>query len=228
MYFKNLVLSAVAIAFIASLFFSVYQSFFITPIIIASEVYEVAEPTVSGIAEAWHPEKGIERSSFSFMANFLVCFGYSLLLLSAMATRESIKLSQGIIWGGAAYLSIFVAPGLGLAPEIPGMEAADLEGRQIWWVFTVLLTAIGLWLIAFKSFPLKGMGLSLLFIPHLIGAPQPETDGFINTDPQAVKVLTQLWHDFILQTSIANGLLWLIIGLLSVLLLVKFIHPLHS
>ena len=227
MYFRNLVLSAVAIAIIAGLFLSLYQHFLITPIILASEVYEVIDPTAQGIVEDWRPEEGLERSSFSFMANFLVCFGYALLLLTAMATKESMKLAQGFIWGIAAYLSLFVAPALGLAPEIPGMEAAHLEGRQIWWLLTVLLTALGLWSIAYQGLILKGIGVLLLIIPHLIGAPQPERHGFVTTDPEAINTLTHLWHHFILQTSIANGLLWLIIGLFAAFLSVKFIYPLN-
>ncbi len=227
MYFRNLVLSAVTIAIVAGLFLSLYQYFFITPIIIASEVYEVIEPMMSYTVEAWSPEEGLERTSFSFMANFLISFGYALLLLTMMATKDSMKLAQGFMWGIAAYLSIFVAPGLGLAPEIPGMEAAYLEGRQTWWLLTVFLTALGLWSIAYQAFILKGMGGLLLIIPHLIGAPQPETHGFVNTDPEAINALTHLWHDFILQTSIVNGLLWLIIGVLSAFFSLKFIYPLN-
>jgi len=227
MYFRNLVLSALAIAIVAGLFLSLYQYFLITPIILAAEVYEVIEPTVVGTVESWRPEEGLERTSFSFIANFLVCFGYALLLLTMMATKDSIKLAQGLIWGIAAYLSLFVAPALGLAPEIPGMEAAHLEGRQIWWLLTVLLTALGLWSIVYQAIILKGLGVLLIIIPHLIGAPQPEHHGFINTDPEAIKALTALWHDFILQTSIANGLLWLIIGILSAFLSIKFIYPLN-
>ncbi len=226
MYFRNLVLLAVAIGMVAGLFLSLYQHFFITPIILASEIYEVIEPPVKGTIEAWSPENELERSSFSVIANFLVCFAYSLLLLSAMAFRPSIKLSYGFLWGIAAYLSIFIAPALGLAPEIPGMEAASLEGRQTWWLLAVLFTAIGLWLIAFKPLIFKVIGGLLLIIPHLLAAPEPEKHGFTNPNPEAINALTDLWHDFILQTSIANGLLWLIIGALSAFLITKFIHPL--
>jgi len=227
MYFRNLTLSAFAIAIVAGLFLSLYQYFFITPIIVASEVYEVAEPAVAGAVEAWHPENGFERTSFSFIANFLVCFSYALLLITLMATQNLTKLAHGVLWGIAAYLSFFVAPALGLAPEIPGMEAAYLEGRQSWWLLTVLLTALGLWSIAYQRPILKGIGTILLIIPHLIGAPQPEHHGFVNTDLEAINSLTALWHGFILQTSIANGLLWLIIGILSAFLSIKFIYPLN-
>lgn len=227
MYFRNLVLSAVIIAIIAGLFLSLYQYFVITPIILASEVYEIIEPIKDNTVKIWSPEDGIERSSFSFVANFLLCFAYGLLLLSAMAIKNSITLVQGIFWGLAAYLSIFIAPALGLAPEIPGMEAAHLEGRQTWWIFTVLSTIFALWLIAFKPITFKAIGGLLLIVPHLIGAPQATHHGFVNTNPQAVHALTALWHDFILQTSLANALLWLIIGSLSAFLTAKFIYPLN-
>ena len=226
MYFRNLVLSAFTIAIVAGLFLSAYQASAITPIILESEIYEVFEAVTEGSLEAWSPEDGAERSGFSLIANFLVCFAYALLLMSAMATRKNLTVSQGVFWGSCAYLSIFVAPAIGLAPEIPGMEAAHLEGRQAWWLLTVIFTALGLWSLAFKATPFKIFACLLILTPHLIGAPQPEHHGFVNQKPEAVMALTDLWHQFIIQTSIANGLLWLIIGSLSAFLTLKFIFPL--
>ncbi len=227
MYFRNLVLSAFIIAISVGAIFSIYQAVFITPIIVDSEVYEVIETTTNQVA-AWAPEDGIERETWSFVTNFLLCFAYALILLSAMATQTSVTVVKGLFWGGAAYLSVFVAPALGLPPEIPGMEAAYLEGRQGWWLLTVVLTVIALWLIAFHSAMNKIIGVLLLLIPHFIGAPQPEIDGFINTDPQAIEALTQLWHKFIIQTSLANALLWLLIGGSSGYLVEKFIYSIDN
>jgi len=228
MYFRNLILSAFTIAIVAGFFLSVYQAYAITPLIVESEIYEVLETITENTPEAWSPEEGIERSGYSFIANFLVCFAYALLLMSAMATRQSLTITQGLLWGACAYLSVFVAPAIGLAPEIPGMEAAHLEGRQAWWLLTVLLTALGLWSLAFKSTPFKIFACLLILTPHLMGAPQPEHHGFVNQNPEAITALTDLWHQFITQTSIANGLLWLIIGSLSAFLTLKFIFPLDS
>ncbi len=227
MYFRNLVLSAFAIAIVAGLFLSIYQEVFITPIILASETYEVVMPEAGHAEEAWGPEDGSERSSFNFLSNFLVCFAFSQLLLSAMTTRNAVKPIQGIFWGGAAYLSVFAAPALGLPPEIPGMEAAYLEGRQVWWLFTVASTATALWLLAFSDLAFKGIGALALTIPHIIGAPQPVVHGFVNSDPSAVSALTRLWHEFIVQTSLANALLWLIIGISAAILANLFIYPLE-
>ncbi len=228
MYFRTLVLSAVVIAIFAGLVLSIYQASFITPIIVGSEVYEVVEAIshhteVDGI-EAWAPEDGAERTSWNFASNFLLCFAYALILLSAMSLKTSVNTIKGVFWGGAAYLTVFVAPALGLPPEIPGMEAAQLEGRQAWWLLTVALTAISLWLIAFQHKFYKLVGVIILLIPHIIGAPQPEIHGFANTDTQAIEALTLLWHDFILQTSIANALLWVIIGALSGYITNNFVY----
>jgi cobalt transporter subunit CbtA len=231
MYFRTLVLSAFAIAIIAGAILSAYQAFFITPIIVGSEVYEVAEPVThhqTEEGEAWAPEDGVERHSWNFASNFLLCFAYALILLSAMSIKTSVNIIKGIFWGGAAYLTVFVAPAIGLPPEIPGMEAAQLEGRQAWWLLTVILTAISLWLIAFQKNVYKVVGVILLIIPHILGAPQPELHGFANTDPAAVEALTGLWYDFILQTSIANALLWVIIGALSGFIANKYIYSIDD
>jgi len=229
MYFRTLVLSALVIAVFAGAVISLYQAYFITPLILGSEVFEVAEPAghhqqIEEI-EAWAPEDGIERNSWNFTSNFFLCFAYALILLSAMSINATATTLKGVLWGLAAYLAIFAAPALGLPPEIPGMEAAQLEGRQAWWLLTVILTAISLWMIAFQTYHFKVVGLVIMLLPHLLGAPQPEHHGFANTDPTAITELTQLWHHFVIQTSIANALLWIVIGALAGFLTKKYIYP---
>ncbi len=105
------------------------------------------------------------------------------------------------------------------------MEAAYLEGRQIGWLFTVFITALSVWLIAYQAMVHKLIGLLLIISPQVIDAPQPEVHGFSNTHPQAIEALTGLWHQFVLQTSIANLLLWLVIGMGSAYWLNKYIQP---
>src|SRR3546814_4839555 len=41
-----------------------------------------------------------------------------------------------------------LAPAYGLAPELPGMPAADLAARQVWWVGTALSTGAACLLLA--------------------------------------------------------------------------------
>lgn len=235
MYFRNIILCSFVIAILSSFVLSAYQAAFITPIIVGSEVYEVAETgsahhhgTVINAEEAWAPEDGVERHGWNFASNFLLVFAYTLILMSFMSFRDSVTPLKGVVWGFAAYLIIFVIPAFGLSPEIPGMEAAQLEGRQAWWFLTVILSAVAFWLIAFENKQYKLVGILLLILPHLLGAPQPEIHGFANTEPKAVEALTGLWHSFLLQTYLANAILWIIIGALSGLMTQKFIYSLNS
>ena len=80
--------------------------------------------------------------------------------------------------GSAGFTVFALAPALGLPPLPPGMEAAGLVQRQVWWIVTATTTAIGLGLIVFPRrlvYPVIGVGL--LILPHLIGAPEPPEIG---------------------------------------------------
>ena len=226
MYFRQIFLTSCLSALAASIGFSLYQWYLVNPIIFAAEVYELAEPLDSSVleqSEPWGPDDGIGRSLYTLLANFLMSLAYSLLLASAMVFRGSSSTLKGLLWGMAAYLSVFVAPALGLPPEIPGMEAAELVQRQNWWLLTVSLTAIGLSVLAYSPRYYKGAGLILMLLPHLIGAPESAIHGFNHPDPDAVIKLTELWQQFILQTSIANAILWFIISCSTGYLCHKFI-----
>ncbi len=215
MYFRQIFLVACLSAIIASIGFSLYQFYFINPLIFAAELYETAEPLDlhgTGHLQEWAPDEGIERSFYTLLANFLMSLGYSLLLAAMMVFSSTSSLLKGMAWGVAAYLSLFVAPSIGLPPEIPGMEAADLNARQNWWFLSVIATAIGLAILAFSRLYYKGAGVILIMLPHIIGAPVAVMHGFSHPDPLAIAELTVLWQQFVLHTSIANALLWLIIG----------------
>lgn len=231
MYFRQVFLVACLTSLVASLGFSLYQFNFINPIIFAAEFYEVADPVdIQGMAqvESWAPGDGIERSLYTLLANFLMSLAYALLLASAMVFRGNSSALKGIAWGMAAYLTFFVAPSLGLPPEIPGMEAADLNSRQDWWLLCVVLTAMGLAVFAFSPLYYKGAGLIFVILPHLIAAPAAEIHGFSHPDPAAVAKLMELWQQFILHSYIANALLWIIIGSVTGFLCHKFIDDAPS
>ena len=231
MYFRQTFLIACLTALVASLGFSLYQFNFVNPIIFAAEFYEVAEPVdiqAMGQAEPWAPGDGIERSFYTLLANFLTSLAYGLLLASAMVFRGNSSALKGGVWGIAAYLSFFVAPSLGLPPEIPGMEAADLNLRQNWWLLSVVFTAMGLTVFAFSPLYYKGAGLILIILPHLVAAPVAEIHGFSHPDPTTVATLIELWQQFILHSYIANALLWLIIGSVTGFLCHKFIDDAPS
>ena len=96
----------------------------------------------------------------------------------AFAKQRRTKLSpkQGVIWGLAGFIAVHFAPGFSLAPEGPGVAAADVYARQFWWFATVACAASAMWIIAFGSGVIAlGTAAILLLAPHIIGAPQPDT-----------------------------------------------------
>ncbi|WP_250656020.1 CbtA family protein [Alkalimarinus coralli] len=165
--------------------------------------------------EAWGPEDGAERTFFTFLSSTLMAIGFSLVVISGMALSGKTSPVAGLLWGLAGYLSFFVSPSLGLPPEIPGMEAAALEGRQSWWLLAVTFTSLGLGLLAFGKGALRWGGLLVIAIPHILGAPQPAMHGFAHPDANAVAALEALVGQFVMATTVVNGVFWVCLGLLS-------------
>ncbi len=233
MIFRNLVFSAVLVGIISGIVLALVQQVSVTPIILAAEGFEISEaPEVnsdghtdsehSHSADAWAPEDGSERLIYTTGANILASTGFALLLLAAMTYKGKVSLRSGVLWGVAGYLTFFVAPFMGLHPEIPGMEATNLQGCQGWWLITISLTALGLGLIAFAPVGLKVAGVFLLIIPHVLGAPLPEVHGFNHPDANVVVTLEVLAHNFLQATAIANAIFWLVLGLSSAYFINKF------
>ncbi len=158
----------------------------------------------------------------------LAAIGFSVLLLAIMGQLQLSGITRltalkGLAWGGAGFIAFFVAPGLGLPPEIPGVEAAPLENRQEWWVLTVLVTGAGLAMLAFAPKLVKIGGLVLLAAPHLVGAPHGAGPEFSHSDPQVVETLMALHSDFILASAYTNAVFWLVLGLMSAWVLNKWV-----
>lgn len=223
--FYRIVLAAVAAGILAGLLLTGVQQLQVAKIILQAEVYEdaadaakEAQATAQTAAghdhqhehehhhDDWKPENGFERTGFSVIANITIAVGFGLLLASAFHLRGgAIGWRQGLLWGAAGYLVFFLAPSLGLRPEVPGTAAAPLVDRQIWWLATAALTAGGLSLFAFtRSWQLKLVAVAMLVAPHLVGAPQPELEH--SAAPAA------LAQSFIAATALSNALLWLALG----------------
>jgi cobalt transporter subunit CbtA len=157
----------------------------------------------------WEPAPGGERLFYTVLANISMAVGYALLLAAALTLRgKPVDWRAGLLWGGAAYLVFFVAPSLGLPPELPGTEAAPVVARQSWWIATAGATAAALALLAWaRHWGLKLAALALLVVPHLVGAPQPAVHGALA--PAA------LAREFIVATAVANAVFWLALGALT-------------
>lgn len=235
--FNRIVSTAVAAGLVAGLALTAVQLVQVTPIILQAEAYEDAAPAPAVVAPAahshadahahqheaahehagWKPENGTERTLYTIVANVTMSIAYGLLLCAALTVAGARPTPrQGLLWGAACYVAFFVAPSLGLPPELPGTAAAPLEQRQIWWALTALSSAAGLALLAFgKRSPVRYIAAMILLVaPQLAGAPQPLVHA--RTAPEA------LAHAFVIASALANAAFWLVLGWCTALFFKKF------
>lgn len=127
-------------------------------------------------AETWMPADGLERTVFTGIATIGTAIGLAFVLLAGMLLAgDRITETAAIGWAAAGFAVTGLAPAAGLPPELPGMPAADLAGRQAWWIATAVCTAVALWLILRSEHGwAKALGLLILVAPHVWGAPHPE------------------------------------------------------
>ncbi|WP_442583297.1 CbtA family protein [Mesorhizobium sp. ASY16-5R] len=229
--FRNVVFIAAIAGLLASLVMAVMQSFSTDPLILKAETYEnAAEPahdhgapaadaTAPAASEAapavaeheheeegWAPADGFERFSFNVLANLVSGFGFALVLVAVSEFAGGISSwRSGVLWGFAGFAVFTLAPGLGLPPELPAMPAADLGARQAWWIATVVATAAGLALIAFRgTVVLSIIGVALIVLPHVVGAPQPAS----HESP----IPADLHHQFVVASTVTNLIFWVLLG----------------
>lgn len=211
--FRELVVAALLTGLLAGLLLTAVQQIQVIPTLLQAEVYEEnSAVTIASSAEnnherhEWQPNNDWERTFFTAVANISLGVGFALLIGSVMCLRgRPSHWRTGLLWGLAGYITFFIAPSLGLPPEVPGTEAAKLADRQTWWLITVLDTGFGLSLLAFALTKTnKFFGAVLLAAPHLINAPQPEV--------QSSAAPAELAHTFIIATVFANAVFWLAIG----------------
>jgi len=241
--FRALVFSSVIAGFIVGLIVTAAQQFGTVPLILKAEVFEKAaehhqhdaaatpQPAAAAHdhaghdhgAAAWEPRDGLERNAYTAAANVLTGIGFALLLggllaLRSGATGERISWHEGLLWGLAGFAVFTIAPGLGLPPELPGVPAAPLLSRQIWWVTAVLATAGGLVLIVFRrSMPAAIAGLVLIMLPHLIGAPE--------LDHVETNVPSSLSHQFVVAVTLTSLVFWSLLGSLTSAAFAYFDRP---
>ena len=181
--FQRIVFAAVLAGLAAGIGMSALQHWKVTPLIIAAESHEAppaghahdaATPAHSHDAEAWAPADGLERTAYTLLANVLTAIGFALLLgaVSVLAGIE-ITAANGTLWGLGGFIAFQLAPAIGLPPELPGMAAAELGARQLWWWGTALSTGAGLLAVAkFRNSISIAVAALLILGPQIVGAPQ--------------------------------------------------------
>lgn len=210
--FQRIVFAALLAGLLAGAAMAAIQQWKVVPLILEAEAYETAALNAHELtapahdAVAWAPLDGAERIAYTVGADLLASVGFAL-LLAATAVLSGIEITtrNGVVWGLAGFLAFQLWPALGLPPELPGMPAADLGARQIWWWATALSAAAGFFAIArFRNWTAIGIAAVLLLLPHIVGAPQPPEE------PSAVPA--HLATAFAAAALATGAVFWLSVG----------------
>jgi cobalt transporter subunit CbtA len=209
--FRRLVFVAVCAGTIAGLFSTVLHHFTTVPLILAAEAYENAASDLAHTTDhspAWEPSNGLERLGATAIADVLTGIAFALILVAIWRAGDlSLNAQRGALWGLAGFTAVILAPSLGLPPELPGTQAAALSARQLWWVATVIATAVGLGGLCFaKSTALRVAAIAIIVLPQVIGAPQPLHHGSL-----APAELAAQFHLAVIASSFG---FWIVLGAL--------------
>jgi cobalt transporter subunit CbtA len=229
--FQRIFFAAVLSGLAAGLAMSAVQQWRVAPLILEAELYENAAPAEAAVEEhthaegtadhahaaaapvhehdedAWAPQDGPERIFYTVLANVLGSIGFAI-VLAAVSVLAGIEITarNGVIWGIGGFIALQLAPAFGLAPELPGMPAADLVARQVWWIGTAVATGAGMLAIAkLKNWTGIVIGAVLILAPHVIGAPQLVGD-------HASGVPAHLATAFAANSLATGAVFWLIAG----------------
>jgi len=251
MLFRRLFLCALLVGLLTGLFDSAVQRWQVVPLILAAEVFEESVASaVAGHAHAdgaahghaaqdWAPQDGLERTAYTVLANVLNAIGSALLLIPMLAWWNRQRAGQplalhkgygasvryGLLWGAAGWVGLFALPALGQPPELPGMQAAALQARQLWWGLTVVCGVGGLAMLCLVQAKWRVLGLGLLVLPFAVGAPHAGSP-FAGMDAAVALQMQQLVSRFVVATAVASAVQWLLLGVLSALAVARWLSPL--
>lgn len=185
-----------------------------TPLILHAEIYEVREVADAASVLLAHAhehgaamggeEDGLGRLLSTSIMTCVVAVGFAWMLLAAMWLKgEAITARSVVPWAVAGFFVTGLAPALGLPPELPGAAYAELGARQIWWAGTAIATAGALAAFAFgRTLPWVALGVVLIALPHLIGAPHA-------AEP-ASRVPAELAAEFASASLVVQAITWIV------------------
>jgi cobalt transporter subunit CbtA len=216
--FRTILLVAVAAGVLAGVVLFGVQYATIVPLIQKAETFEQAHHAEVP-DEEWKPKEGWERNTFTALATILTGIGQAAILLGAIHMFGwRINARNGVLWGLAAFVCFHLAPSLGLPPQPPGVPEAGLEGRQIWWVATVVLTAAGMYLIGSPraKWWMRAAGVACAALPHVVGAPTAVGDSIVPAE---------LVRQFAIVSLVGSCVFWLTLGTASGFLCSRWVRP---
>lgn len=253
MIFPRLIWSSLAVALLVGTVQTGVQRWQAAPIILAAEVYEDQKAEAPapapaqaaaahthadgavhehGTAKAWEPANGAERIAWTWVANLLHAFSMALLVFAVMGvwryqrgTGLAALPLAGLV-AAAGWLSFHLWPMLGLPAEVPGMDAAPLHARQLWWALAVGSAVAACALIGFARGKWRWPAAAvLLALPFAIGAPHLQGDPLAGFSPEARAALEQLVQQFVWATTWVALSFWLSMGLACGLAFQRWLQP---
>lgn len=214
--FRRIFFAAVLAGAVAGLALSLIQQWRVVPLILEAELYEISDAHALEHANDASPaaphthqaaaEDGFGRVALTVLSTVLAGLGFALIIgaVSVLAGLE-ITTKNGLLWGMAGFLAFALMPAIGLPPDLPGMVAADLASRQIWWWTTVLATTAGILVFVKWHNPVAlAIGILLALLPHIVGAPVPPA---VNSNVPA-----HLAAIYVTNSLGASMAFWLILG----------------
>lgn len=254
MLFQRLIWAALAVAVVVGSLQTGVQRWQAAPLILAAEVYEeqkaeapkpVATPAAHvhaegtaphthehGAAKEWEPANGAERIGWTWVANVLHAFSMALLFFAVMGVWlyqrggavASLRVA-GLV-AAAGWLSFHLWPSLGLHAEVPGMEAAPLQARQVWWALAVGSAAGACAVAGFARASWRWLvAAALLALPFVVGAPKLQGDALAGLGPEAHTALEQLGTQFIWATTWVSLSFWVSMGLAGGWAFQRWVRP---
>lgn len=209
---RKILLAALFSGIVAGLPLTVIQWWFVTPLILEAETYEV-ELDVGDHSESddtWAPTDGVERNLFTALSNIGAGIGFSLLIIIGLRFHSGRIWWHGLVWGACGVTAFYLVPTLAYPPALPGTLQSDVLVRQLWWLATVEGTIFGMALMLYaRNWVGRIVGAVVIGMPHLIGVPPGEAVQFV---PQA------LANSFFGINVITNAAFWLALGIVTVVI----------
>jgi cobalt transporter subunit CbtA len=210
---------------------SVVQQATTVPLILEAEKYEVVTPPPAAAPAAAHQhgpvreigegvpttvDEAMQRIGLTIVANLLTGVAYALLLGAAiLLAGRPVDARRGLVWGMGGFVAVSLAPAFGLPPELPGMAGAELELRQLWWLSAAAGAGVGMAALAFARNRLViAIAVLAAALPHLIGAPHPESaEGAVPPELAAHFVTASLGGAALFWAILGAACGWLMSGL---------------
>ena len=231
--FQRLIWGALAVALLVGSVQTALQQWQAVPIILAAETFETQKAGPSADVDPahdhdhvhdqadshWVPANGLERTTWTWVANLLHAFSLALLVFAVMglwvwrhgATPAPLRLA--FVVAAAGWLSLHLWPSLGLPAEVPGMDAARLGSRQGWWLLAAGCAALACASAAYPRTRWRWLAaVAWLAVPFVLSAPYIASDPLAGFSADAKTQLRALGEQFVWVTGWMALTLWAGLG----------------